>query len=131
VNEAADATPDTLRIWMDAKATVKVGPFSRGGKSRVPTQAADHDFQPLAKVTPVGIFLPDSDELFLYGVISKVTSDCLVDRLVQWWRRCARGFPGSRPWSSIWTMAPNTIVGGPNFCIAWCSLRRPLGWPCA
>jgi len=28
---------------MDAKATVKVGPFARGGKSRVPTKAADHD----------------------------------------------------------------------------------------
>jgi len=36
-------------------------------------------------VTPVGIFLPTTDELFLYGVTSKVTSDCLVDRLAQWW----------------------------------------------
>ena len=70
---------------MDAKATVKVGPFARGGKSRVPTQAADHDFEPLAKVTPVGIFLPTYDELFIYGVTSKVTSDCLVDRLCEWW----------------------------------------------
>jgi Rhodopirellula transposase DDE domain len=67
---------------MDAKATVKVGPFARGGKSRVPTQAADHDFEPLATVTPVGIFLPAYDELFIYGVTSKVTSDCLIDRLV-------------------------------------------------
>ncbi len=78
---------------MDAKATVKVGPFSRGGKSRVPTQAADHDFQPLATVTPVGIFLPESDELFLYGVTSKVTSDCLADRLVAWWEHVRERFP--------------------------------------
>ena len=85
MNQAADAAADTLRISMDAKATVKVGPFSRGGKSRVPTDAADHDFQPLASVTPVGVFLPASDELFVYGVTSKVTSDCLVDRLEQWW----------------------------------------------
>ncbi len=70
---------------MDAKATVKVGPFARGGKSRVATQAADHDFQPAATVTPVGIFLPSLDELFLYGITSKVTSDCLVDCLEQWW----------------------------------------------
>ena len=70
---------------MDAKATVNVGPFARGGKSRVPTQAADHDFEPLAKVTPVGILLPAYDELFIYGVTSKVTSDCLVDRLSEWW----------------------------------------------
>ncbi len=74
-----------LRVSMDAKATVKVGPFSRGGKSRVRVQAADHDFQPEATVTPVGIFLPASDELFIYQVTSRVTSDCLVDRLGQWW----------------------------------------------
>lgn len=71
---------------MDAKASVKVGPFARGGKSRVPTAAADHDFEALAKVTPVGIMLPGSNELFLYGITSKVTSDCLVDCLVQWWQ---------------------------------------------
>jgi hypothetical protein len=42
--------------------------LGEGGKSRVPIKAADHDFQPDAAVTPVGIFLPASDELFLYGV---------------------------------------------------------------
>lgn len=70
---------------MDAKATVKVGPLARGGKSKVPTSAADHDFQSDATVTPVGIFLLASDELYRYAVTSKVTSDCLVDRLVEWW----------------------------------------------
>jgi len=70
---------------MDAKATVKVGPFARGGKSRTTTRASDHDFTPDATVTPVGIFLPATNELFVYGVTSKVTSDCLVDRLVHWW----------------------------------------------
>ncbi len=70
---------------VDTKAIVKVGPFSRGGTSRVAVQAADHDFQPEATVTPVGLFLPEYDELFLYGVTSRVTSDCLVDRLAEWW----------------------------------------------
>lgn len=70
---------------MDAKATVKVGPFSRAGKSRVPTKAADHDFEPTATVTPVGILLVATDELFVYEVTSKVTSDCLVDCLERWW----------------------------------------------
>jgi transposase len=78
---------------MDAKATVKIGPFARGGKSRVSTEAADHDFQPAATVTPVGIFLPASDELFLYVVTSKVTSDCLVDRLIDWWETVRARFP--------------------------------------
>jgi len=85
INQAADAADNVLRISLDAKATVKIGPFARGGKSRVVVKAADHDFQPVGTVTPVGIFLPATDELFLYGVLSKVTSDCLVDRLAQWW----------------------------------------------
>lgn len=72
---------------------VKVGPFARGGKSRVPTKAADHDFAPTATVTPVGIVLPASAELFLYGVTSKVTSDCLVDRLVDCWETVKDRFP--------------------------------------
>jgi transposase len=92
-NEEADADEQVLRLSIDAKATVKVGPFARGGKSRVPTKAADHDFQPAATVTPVGILLPASDELFLYGVTSKGTSDCLVDRLVDWWESVKGRFP--------------------------------------
>jgi hypothetical protein len=71
---------------MDAKATVKVGDFSRGGKKRVQVKAADHDFKAKAKVTPVGILLPQFDELFLACVTSKVTSDCLVDVLQLWWQ---------------------------------------------
>jgi hypothetical protein len=72
---------------MDAKATVKVGNFSRGGKKRVQVKAADHDFTASAKVTPVGILLPQFDEVFLACVTSKVTSDCLVDGLELWWQR--------------------------------------------
>lgn len=38
-------------------------------------------------MTPVGILLPASDELFLYGITAKVTSDCLVDCLEHCWER--------------------------------------------
>jgi hypothetical protein len=93
IKQAADATADVLRISMDAKATVKVGPCARGGKSRALVAAADHDFQPAATLTPVGIFLPTFDALFVYGVTSKVTSDCLVDRLTQWWETVRARFP--------------------------------------
>jgi transposase len=92
MNRTADAADDVLRISMDAKATVKVGPFTRGGKSRMQVQASDHDFAPEATVTPVGIFLPTFGELFVYGVTSKVTSDCLVDRLTQWWEAVRERF---------------------------------------
>jgi transposase len=92
LNQAADSAADVLRISIDAKATVKIGPFSRGGKSRVAVAAADHDCAPEATVPPVGILLPTLAELFVYGVTSKVTSDCLVDRLVQWWEAVRERF---------------------------------------
>src|SRR4051794_32207796 len=92
VNRAADANESELRISMAAKASVKVGPFARGGKSRVPTKAADHDFDALASITPVGILLPATDELFLYGILSKVTSDCLVDCLEHCWEQVRERF---------------------------------------
>jgi hypothetical protein len=85
INQAADASATVLRISLDAKATVNVGPFARGGKNRIPTAAADHDVHPSARVTPVGILLPQLDELFLYSMTSKVTSDCLADCIERWW----------------------------------------------
>lgn len=83
--EEAEADPTVLRLSLDAKAVVKIGPFSRGGKSRADTQGCDHDFHPKATVTPYGIFLPQLDEVFLYLATSKVTSDFMVDTLDAWW----------------------------------------------
>jgi len=85
VNPEADRAKDTLRISIDAKATVNVGPFSRRGRSRTGTKAADHDFKPEATLTPFGIFLPEHDDLWVYMACSKVTSDFIADRLEQWW----------------------------------------------
>lgn len=34
---------------------------------------------------PFGIFLPQFNELFLFFVTSKLTADCIVDLLEQWW----------------------------------------------
>jgi hypothetical protein len=85
VNPEADRAEDTLRVSIDAKATVIIGPFSRRGRSRTKTQAADHDFKPEATLTPFGIFLPQYDDLWLDMACSKITSDFIVDRLEQWW----------------------------------------------
>jgi hypothetical protein len=63
---------------------VNVGPFSRRGRSRTRTQAADHDFKPEATLTPFGILLPEHDDLTVYMARSKVTSDFIVDRLEDW-----------------------------------------------
>lgn len=82
-----------LRISFDAKATVKVGPFSRQGKSRIPVNAADHDFKPDAKVTPFAIYLPEQGDTFLYMTRSKVTSDFIVDCLESFWETVRTRFP--------------------------------------
>ncbi len=85
VNQQADTDPKTLRISMDAKAVIKIGEFDRGGKTRVPTIALDHDFTPTTTITPYGIFLPQYQELYLFFVSSKLTADCIVDLLWLWW----------------------------------------------
>jgi hypothetical protein len=84
VHQRAAFSETTLRTSIDAKAPVLIGPFSRGGKSRLGKKGADHDFKPWGKLTPFGIFLPDSKDLSLYFTPSKVTSDFMVDRLDEW-----------------------------------------------
>ncbi|VAW36196.1 hypothetical protein MNBD_CHLOROFLEXI01-4181, partial [hydrothermal vent metagenome] len=59
VKQEAQQDKTILRLSGDAKAVVKIGDFSRGGKSRTIMKAADHDFKPSGKVTPYGILLPD------------------------------------------------------------------------
>ncbi len=85
VNQVTDTDPKMLRISVDAKVAVKVGEFDRGGETRVPTKAEDHDFDAVVKLTADGIFLPEFDKLSLFFISSKMTADCIVDRLEQWW----------------------------------------------
>ena len=87
INQQADDDPTTLRISIDAKVAIKVGEFDRGGKTRVPTAALDHDFSDGATLTPYGIFIPELNELFLFFVKSKLTADCIVDLIENWWLR--------------------------------------------
>ena len=93
VHEEAESDETVLRLSIDAKATVKVGPFSRKGKSRTIVKASDHDFKPDSKLTPFGIYLPDHGELHLYMVSSRVTSDFIVDCLDSFWDTVRSRFP--------------------------------------
>ncbi len=77
---------------LDAKATVKVGEFSRKGKSRVVTKGLDHDFQPDEKVTPYGILLPDYDRIYLYFTTGHVTSDFIADCIYDCWEQIKNDF---------------------------------------
>ena len=92
VNQMADETETVLRVSMDAKARVKIGTFSRGGTSRIEVKADDHDFKAKESLTPVGLFLPQFDDFFMYMVKSRVTADCLVDCLQQWWEGIRKRF---------------------------------------
>jgi hypothetical protein len=93
VNRAADESESTLRLSLDAKTSVRIGLYSRGGRSWVRVEAADHDFKPEAKPTPFGILLPHEGELFLYFTHSSVTSDFMVDMLGTWWEGVRGRFP--------------------------------------
>lgn len=71
---------------------------TEGEKNRVPTLATDHDFKPIATLTPIGIYLPQYDTLHLVFVTSKVTADCLVDVMEQWWKDVKEDFPEIQKW---------------------------------
>ncbi|MFM7221490.1 MAG: ISAzo13-like element transposase-related protein, partial [Nodosilinea sp.] len=38
-------------------------------------------------LTPYGIYLPQCNELYLFFVCSKLTADCIVDLIEQWWEQ--------------------------------------------
>ena len=60
------------RLSMDCKATVNIGGYSRGGKSRGDNQAEDHDMGSTEKYTPCGILDQDSGQLFYINFGSSV-----------------------------------------------------------
>lgn len=84
VHQQAESEEQTLRLSLDSKATVLIGPFSRGGQSRTGTEGSDHDFKPEGKLTPFGIFRPQTSESELFFTDSKVSSDFMADCLEQW-----------------------------------------------
>jgi hypothetical protein len=89
----ARADDSVLRVSLDAKAAVNVGPFSRHGQSRIIVRAADHDFEATERLIPFGLFLPDYDELYLYFTPSHLTADFMVDCLHDFWTMVQPSFP--------------------------------------
>jgi len=74
-------------VSIDCKATVNIGPYSRGGMTRGANKAADHDMGCREKYTPFGIVDEDNGELYLHFGSSAKTSDFIVDGLQAWWQR--------------------------------------------
>jgi Rhodopirellula transposase DDE domain len=75
------------RLSMDCKATVKLGPFSRGGQTRGEYKASDHDFGSLEHYVPCGILDEDTAQLSVTFGSSAKTSDFIVDTLAAWWQK--------------------------------------------
>ena len=75
---------------MDCKATVEMGEYSRGGKTRGDNQAQDHDMGVKEKYIPCGIVDEDTGQLYLNFGSSYKTSDFIVDSLFQWWETLKR-----------------------------------------
>lgn len=82
---------------------MKVGPFSRGGRSRGVTavQAADHDMGAEALLVPMGILEASRgsqrlDQLWLGFGASRETSDFIVDGLEAWWSERQALYPDVR-----------------------------------
>lgn len=73
------------RLSMDCKATVSIGEYSRGGKTRGNIKAQDHDMGAKEKYIPCGIVDEDTGQLYLNFGSSFKTSDFMVDSLSQWW----------------------------------------------
>ena len=73
------------RLSMDCKATVSIGDYSRGGKTRGNNKAQDHDMGDKEKYVPCGIVDEDTGQLYLNFGSSYKTSDFMVDNLWMWW----------------------------------------------
>ena len=85
LNREADETDGVLRLSLDAKASIKIGPFSRKGRNRRHETAIDHDFEPDAILSLFGFLLPAHDDVHLYFSKNKVTADFIVDALEYLW----------------------------------------------
>ena len=96
MNALADAEEHTLRISIDTKATVHVGDYSRGGRSRgaEAVKALDHDMCMKEKLVPGGILEPVVGKTFVFFGTNYKTSDFMADGLLQWWRQRAPELSG-------------------------------------
>ena len=91
----SDASPQILRLSTDTKAKLKLGEFSRGGKSRglEPVKALDHDMQETQTLIPLGILeVKQKQGNIVYGH-SRETSDFIVDGIEHWWRYRKKHYP--------------------------------------
>lgn len=84
VHETIEHTDKVLRLSIDAKDRVKIGYYSRSGKSRTDKKAYDHDFGK-EYITPFGIYDLTNNKINISMIESKITADCIVDRFEEYY----------------------------------------------
>lgn len=86
-NKRSDDDPHSLRVSIDIKAKLEIGPFSRNGKSRgqEAKKGLDHDVKPTATLVPLGILDVVNGLLHIVFGQSNETTDFIVDGLQLWW----------------------------------------------
>lgn len=88
-NQRSDNDPHSLRISIDSKAKLAIGPFSRHGKSRGKTakKGLDHNTKPTVRLVPFGILDVVAGLLHLIFAQETETTDFIVDALHLWWAK--------------------------------------------
>lgn len=94
-NQHADQTAHSLRISLDAKARLKIGPFSRQGRARGPVarQGVAHDIAPTAHLIVFGILAVAPGAFHIVFGTSCETTDFIVDALQSWWAQHHKHYP--------------------------------------
>jgi hypothetical protein len=84
VHDEVREKDNVVRLSIDSKDRVKIGNFSRKGKSRIVRKALDHDFGD-EYITPFGIMDIKTAAVDIYLTESKVTVDFIADRIEEYW----------------------------------------------
>jgi Rhodopirellula transposase DDE domain len=128
VHQQAASEGQTLRLSLDSKAPVPIGPFSRGGHSRTGTQGADHDFKPQGVLTPFGIFRPQTSESELFFTDSKVSSDFMADCLGRWIEERAEALKAVRKLVLDLDNGPENSGQRSQWLLRMVQLAQRYGW---
>ena len=125
--ERAAADLFCLRTSIDTKANVKIGPFSRRGKSRLPQPAADHDMHPDAILVPFCVLevsrgAKKIQQLNVLFGHSRETADFIVDGLKRWWLSRREHHQGVRRLMIEWDNGPEISSARTQF------LKRLVGF---
>jgi len=107
INRDADENPGVLRISLDAKARIKVGPFSRGGYSRQHKEGLDHDLGFSVFSSP-SMTIPTSSS---QRARSRQT---LLSIPLNPFGYNSKKLTKSTRWFSTWIMAPRTTAIEPS-----------------